>query len=85
MRAVFAQADAVVEEALQAFIQLDQVYEWTHPVRGWKANVTQRWLLLHPITHEFHHKGQITALGRGLGYPAVGSPGGDTDLVNPEF
>ncbi|MDW8424345.1 MAG: DinB family protein [Meiothermus sp.] len=85
MRAVFAQADVVVEEALQTFNQLDRVYEWTHPVRGWKARVSQRWLLLHPITHEFHHKGQITALGRVLGYPAVLGPGVDTDLVNPEF
>ncbi|GEM83173.1 DinB family protein [Meiothermus hypogaeus] len=85
MRKVFAQADAVVEEALQTFNQLDQIYEWTHPRKGWKAKVSQRWLLLHPITHEFHHKGQITALGRVLGHPAVLSPGMDTDLVNPEF
>lgn len=85
MRAVFAQADEVVEEALQTFNRLDQIYEWVHPVWSWKAKVSQRWLLLHPITHEFHHKGQITALGRVLGHPAVLSPGVDTDLVNPEF
>ncbi|MGL4612054.1 MAG: DinB family protein [Trueperaceae bacterium] len=35
---------------------------------------------MHPITHEFHHKGQALALARVLGHP---HPGPDTDLVDP--
>lgn len=40
--------------------------------------VSPLWLLTHTITHEFHHKGQITAYGRVLGHPAP-----DTDLMEP--
>lgn len=82
VRWAFDRVDRVVEEALQRFDRLDHVYGWTDPRNdAWKAKVSQRWLLLHPITHEFHHKGQITALGRVLGHPVPGSY--DTDLVNP--
>lgn len=42
--------------------------------------VTPRWLLAHTITHEFHHKGQIVAMGRILGFPAP-----ETDLYLPEL
>jgi uncharacterized damage-inducible protein DinB len=40
--------------------------------------VTPLWLLTHMITHEFHHKGQVVALGRILGYPPP-----ETDLAGP--
>ena len=43
--------------------------EWTTPHR------TPAFILMHVITHGFHHKGQIVAMLRLLGYP---SP--DTDL-----
>jgi uncharacterized damage-inducible protein DinB len=36
---------------------------------------------MHPLTHEFHHKGQMLAMGRMLGHPFP--PGRDTDLVGP--
>ncbi len=36
------------------------------------------WLMTHVITHEFHHKGQIVAFGRMLGYPPP-----ETDLYLP--
>ena len=36
---------------------------------GNHREVTARWLLLHPITHEFHHKGQVVTLLRRLGHP----------------
>ncbi len=36
------------------------------------------WLMTHMITHEFHHKGQIVAFGRILGYPPP-----ETDLYLP--
>jgi uncharacterized damage-inducible protein DinB len=32
-------------------------------------------ILLHVVTHTFHHKGQVVAMLRTLGYPAP-----DTDL-----
>lgn len=40
--------------------------------------VTPRWLLAHPITHEFHHKGQIVVALRLLGHPIE-----DSDLALP--
>jgi uncharacterized damage-inducible protein DinB len=81
MRRLFAQVDAVVDDALRNFTRLDEVYEWTPPGRDRTVRVSQRWLILHPLTHEFHHKGQMVALGRVLGYPAPAAY--DTDLVNP--
>lgn len=81
VRAVFEGVDRLVEEALRSFDRLDEVYVWTHPREGRKANVSQRWLLMHPITHEFHHKGQMVALGRVLGHPVLDSI--ETDLVSP--
>lgn len=83
MRKLFARVDSVVEEALEGFSNPDQVYAWAHPTTGWTLNVSGRWLLMHPITHEFHHKGQMVALGRVLGHPAVFPSGSDTDLVPP--
>lgn len=81
MRAVFEGVDRLVEEALRSFDRLDEVYVWTLPREGRKANVSQCWLLMHPITHEFHHKGQMVALGRVLGHPVLDSI--ETDLVSP--
>ena len=43
--------------------------EWTSPHR------TPGFILMHVITHAFHHKGQIVAMLRLLGYPAP-----DTDM-----
>ncbi len=40
---------------------------------------TPRWLFTHTVTHEFHHKGQVVAMGRLLGYPPP-----ETDLFRPE-
>ena len=79
MRQVFRQVDEVVERALNEFSALDEPL--TISFRGESLKVTRRWLLLHPITHEFHHKGQLLALGRVLGWPYP--PGPDTDLPLP--
>lgn len=80
MRARYAEVDAVVTQALATFSALDAPL--TVPFRqGSTLEVTRRWLLLHPITHEFHHKGQLLALGRVLGHPYP--PGPDTDLLLP--
>lgn len=43
---------------------------------GWGGDLrSPAFILLHVITHAFHHKGQIVAMVRMLGYPAP-----DTDL-----
>lgn len=80
LRRVYAEVDAVLDDALTHFRDLDSpliIPDEPHD----PLTVTRRWLLLHPITHEFHHKGQMLALGRVLGYPYP--PGPDTDLVLP--
>jgi uncharacterized damage-inducible protein DinB len=80
LRAAFARVDAVVEEALATYEDLDAPFDWTAP-EGHQETLSRRWLLLHPCTHEFHHKGQALALARVLGHPHRGMP--DTDLVAP--
>lgn len=80
MRRRYAEVDGVVERALDEFDHLD--IPLNIPFRqGSTLEVTRRWLLLHPFTHEFHHKGQLLALGRVLGHPYP--PGPDTDLLLP--
>jgi uncharacterized damage-inducible protein DinB len=80
MRAAFTQMDALLERALSSFDRLDEPLELNMP-EGDTLTVSQRWLILHPITHEFHHKGQLLALGRVLGHPW---PAGTfADLVSP--
>ncbi|MDI3298343.1 MAG: DinB family protein [Bacillota bacterium] len=77
-RALFAEVDRLVERFLGRFEgELDRplARSW----RGERRELTPRWLLAHPITHEFHHKGQIVLAGRWLGRPAP-----DTDLLFPE-
>ncbi len=60
--------DAIDERQLNA--ELDRYPdEWLGPRRS------PAFILLHVITHSFHHKGQIVAMLRLLGYPAP-----DTDM-----
>lgn len=80
LRAAFDRVDALADQALRTFERWDEPFVHTYP-DGWEDTLTQRWLILHPITHEFHHKGQALALARVLGHPHPGSP--DTDLVQP--
>lgn len=80
LREVFGKVDATVLEALETFTTLDDPFTWTSP-SGSTHTLTRRWLILHTITHEFHHKGQALALARVLGHPHPGTP--DTDLVAP--
>jgi uncharacterized damage-inducible protein DinB len=45
-------------------------------LRGWVGELkSPAFILLHVATHTFHHKGQVVAMLRTLGYPAS-----DTDL-----
>jgi uncharacterized damage-inducible protein DinB len=80
MRQVFSEIDTIMQQAFASFDQLDQVFTLVRPGRD-VLQVTQRWLVMHPITHEFHHKGQLLALGRLLGHPLPDHL--DTDLVLP--
>lgn len=76
LRAHFRSVDEAVAEVLaRPAAELDVPFEW-HGER-----FTWRWLLMHPVTHEFHHKGQLASLGRILGYPVP--EGTDLDLVLP--
>ncbi len=80
LRDAFARVDTTVLAALGSFADLDAPLSWTSPT-GSTHTLTQRWLILHPVTHEFHHKGQALALARVLGHPHHGDP--DADLVDP--
>ena len=80
LREAFTEVDATLAEALKTFSALDERFDWISST-GKTSSLTRRWLVLHPITHEFHHKGQALALARVLGYPHPGKP--DTDLVDP--
>ncbi|MEX2543155.1 MAG: DinB family protein [Trueperaceae bacterium] len=80
LRTAFDEVDSTVAKALDAFNAPDNPFDWTSP-SGSRSTLTQRWLILHPITHEFHHKGQALALARVLGNPHPGKP--DTDLLEP--
>jgi uncharacterized damage-inducible protein DinB len=81
MRQAFAEVDQLVERFLAQFDgQLDSPVSGTVRWQPEPLTVTPRWLLSHTITHEFHHKGQITFLGRLRGHVAP-----DTDLVLPRL
>ncbi len=76
-RAAFATADAAVERLLTHFDgHLDDPIERT--VWGQAERLTPRWLLMHPVTHEFNHKGQILILVRMFGAPPF-----DGDMARP--
>lgn len=71
LRERFARADALVAELLALPGSLDTSVEYRSR-SGRVLRPTRRWLLLHPVTHEFHHKGQAFALARALGFPYSG-------------
>ncbi|MCG7312767.1 DinB family protein [Priestia flexa] len=67
----FQEADRYVEEVIESFT--DTFDQFIEKEPSWKANgqvigKTPRQLLIHSITHEFHHKGQIVIMLRLLGY-----------------
>ncbi|MES9774297.1 DinB family protein [Priestia megaterium] len=67
----FEQADAYVDAVFQQFSDnFDDIIEgelaWRPEVNSIRK--TPRQLLMHAITHEFHHKGQIVAMLRLLGH-----------------
>jgi uncharacterized damage-inducible protein DinB len=80
MRRKFLEVDSLLEQAFKTFEEVDQPFEITK-ASGRRVVVTQRWVLMENITHEFHHKGQMLAFGRALGYPLPETT--ETDLVLP--
>ncbi len=75
VRQHFALVDDVMVRALEQRARLDAPVDW----QGHR--LTLRYLILHPITHEFHHKGQVASLGRLHGHPVP--EGTDLDLALP--
>ncbi|KRW92294.1 damage-inducible protein DinB [Alicyclobacillus tengchongensis] len=71
----------LVNETVDHFLQVYHS-KWDAHVQNhvrWQETpktTTPLWLLTHTETHEFHHKGQIVAMARQLGYVPP-----DTDLV----
>lgn len=80
MRAKYREVDDMLETAFEKFADIDAPLELVLAPDD-ILKVTRRWLIMHPVTHEFHHKGQMLAMGRILGHPYP--PGPDTDLVLP--
>ena len=75
VEAAFTSVDRLVTQAIAA--GKTGWIHWTDE-EGRSDNFPAEWLLLHPMTHEFHHKGQLVLIARLLGhtYP----PGHDSDL-----
>jgi uncharacterized damage-inducible protein DinB len=80
MRNKFLEVDTILERAFETFENVDEPFELIRPGRD-RLVVTRRWLIVRPITHEFHHEGQLVMLGRALGHPLPEDMG--TDLVLP--
>ncbi|MHB1629900.1 MAG: DinB family protein [Bacilli bacterium] len=79
VRERFELADEAVEKF---FVEFNS--RWSEKIANevkWQEepwSTTPLWLLTHTETHEFHHKGQIVAMARHLGYNPP-----DTDLQEP--
>ncbi|MDQ0172850.1 DinB family protein [Paenibacillus tundrae] len=66
MRALFEKTDFLVHEFLHSFQD-----GWNPEIQAsWMSDTaqsTELWIFTHCITHEFHHRGQITKIARLLG------------------
>jgi len=67
----FEQVDSIVAEVFE--LNRNQINEQIEINIPWRASpemisITPGKLLMHTITHEFHHKGQIVAMLRQMGY-----------------
>lgn len=79
IRVRFEQVDVFVNEVFEGLVhQLDMPIQREIPWRdgGEIVSLTPGKLLMHTITHEFHHKGQIVAMARQMGYEPP-----DTDVL----
>lgn len=74
--------DPLVEEFIAGYCNGETLGRPLDLLVHWQEGpypATPLWLMTHVITHEFHHKGQIVAFGRILGYPPP-----ETDLYLPQ-
>jgi uncharacterized damage-inducible protein DinB len=79
LSAWFARVDVLLERALTCSrMKSGETFE-TVDFEGNRRRLTAGWVVLHPITHEFHHKGQVVTLLRRLGHPITV----DLDLPPP--
>lgn len=78
----FTQVDIIVNEVFEKYdIHLNELMERKIPWREAPEiiSITPGKLLMHTITHEYHHKGQITAMLRQMGYEPP-----NTDVLGTE-
>jgi uncharacterized damage-inducible protein DinB len=71
IRVLFEKADAYVNEVLESFVQkMDEPIVQPIPWRESSEAISMnpRKLFMHTVTHEYHHKGQIMAIARQMGY-----------------
>jgi uncharacterized damage-inducible protein DinB len=71
IKARFDQVDLYVKEVFEVFSNhMDEPIQRKIPWRVAEEiiSITPGKLLMHTITHEFHHKGQIVAMARQMGY-----------------
>lgn len=71
IQARFTQVDRYVDKVLLEYAHvMDEPIQRSIPWRdgGEPISMAPSKLLLHTITHEFHHKGQVMALARQMGY-----------------
>lgn len=71
IKVCFNQVDSFVNEVFEVFpnhmdVPIEREIPWR--VGGEIISMTPAKLLMHVITHEFHHKGQIVAMARQMGY-----------------
>jgi uncharacterized damage-inducible protein DinB len=71
---LFDRVDQFIQELFELADPTENVIEYTS--NGTKRVTTPFQLFTHVITHEFHHKGQLLAMSRHLGYLPV-----DTDVM----
>ncbi|MQR94340.1 DinB family protein [Fictibacillus phosphorivorans] len=68
---LFDQADTYVNDVLQSFAtKMEVAIKQTIPWRESNEiiSLTPQKLIMHVVTHEYHHKGQIMAMIRQMGY-----------------
>ncbi len=74
-RSFFRKIDALVTEFLTFFAR-DYLAYLHVELNGTSTKATPLKLFTHTISHEFHHKGQLLAISRHLGYTPI-----DTDIM----
>lgn len=72
IHSIYEAVDAMMEN----FLLKDLTEEIPFDIRGIQGSTSGLQMVTHTMTHEFHHKGQIVAMGRSLGYTPV-----DTDIL----